>query len=256
MATVVIIPGSFAKPSLYEHLVQSLARDGIQSEIVDLPSVGRKEGKAPATLSDDVDEIASVVEKILDEDKEVILLAHSYGGIPATQSLETLSQKARQSQGKKSGVTKIVYLAAVALPVGGSVLALLTAPDYLIIEASSPFFHNEDDYMTLTPECAPFIYSESPPEEALKLARELPQHSTASYRDQLTYAGYKDAEVHYIICEQDKLVFPEYQFGMLELLKGMTNGKVGVHKIQSGHAPHLSQPDNLTKIIRQIVEEK
>ncbi|QPC59561.1 hypothetical protein HYE67_001792 [Fusarium culmorum] len=241
MATVVIIPGSFAKPTLYERLVQSLARDGIQSEIVDLPSVGRKEGKAPATLSDDVDEIASVVEKILDEDKEVILLAHSYGGVPATQSLETLSQKARQSQGKKSGVTKIVYLAAVALPVGGSVLALLTAQDYLVIEASSPFFHNE---------------SESPPEEALKLARELPQHSTASYRDQLTYAGYQDAEVHYIICEQDKLVVPEYQFGMLELLKGMTNGKVGVHKIQSGHAPHLNQPDNLTKIIRQIVEEK
>ncbi|KAK6711790.1 hypothetical protein SNK05_006225 [Fusarium graminearum] len=245
MATVVIIPGSFAKPTLYERLVQSLARDGIQSEIVDLPSVGRKEGKAPATLSDDVDEIASVVEKILDEDKEVILLAHSYGGVPATQSLETLSQKARQSQGKKSGVTKIVYLAAVALPVGGSVLALLTAQDYLIIE---------DDYMTLTPECAPFIYSESPPEEALKLARELPQHSTASYRDQLTYAGYQDAEVHYIICEQDKLVVPEYQFGMLEILKGMTNGNVGVHKIQSGHAPHINHPDNLTKIIRQIVD--
>ncbi|ESU09713.1 hypothetical protein FGSG_03500 [Fusarium graminearum PH-1] len=230
MATVVIIPGSFAKPTLYERLVQSLARDGIQSEIVDLPSVGRKEGKAPATLSDDVDEIASVVEKILDEDKEVILLAHSYGGVPATQSLETLSQKARQSQGKKSGVTKIVYLAAVALPVGGSVLALLTAQDYLIIEAKSP------------------------PEEALKLARELPQHSTASYRDQLTYAGYQDAEVHYIICEQDKLVVPEYQFGMLEILKGMTNGNVGVHKIQSGHAPHINHPDNLTKIIRQIVD--
>ncbi|CAF3501262.1 unnamed protein product [Fusarium graminearum] len=239
MATVVIIPGSFAKPTLYERLVQSLARDGIQSEIVDLPSVGRKEGKAPATLSDDVDEIASVVEKILDEDKEVILLAHSYGGVPATQSLETLSQKARQSQGKKSGVTKIVYLAAVALPVGGSVLALLTAQDYLIIEASSPFVHSE---------------VKSPPEEALKLARELPQHSTASYRDQLTYAGYQDAEVHYIICEQDKLVVPEYQFGMLEILKGMTNGNVGVHKIQSGHAPHINHPDNLTKIIRQIVD--
>lgn len=110
--------------------------------------------------------------------------------------------------------------------------------------------------MTLTPECAPFIYSESPPEEALKLARELPQHSTASYRDQLTYAGYQDAEVHYIICEQDKLVVPEYQFGMLEILKGMTNGNVGVHKIQSGHAPHINHPDNLTKIIRQIVDEK
>ncbi|GKU22490.1 unnamed protein product [Fusarium langsethiae] len=247
MATVVIIPGSFASPSLYEPLARSFARDGIQSEIVDLPSVGRKEGKNPATMSDDVDEIVSIVEILLDQDKEVILLAHSYGGVPATQSLETLSRKARQSQGKNSGVTDIIYLAAVALPVGGSVMSLLTAPDYLIIE---------DDYMTLTPECAPFLHSELPPEEAFKLAKELPQHSTASYKDQLTYPGYQDAQVHYIICEQDELIIPEYQSGMVKLLKGMTNGKVGVHKIQSGHTPNLTQPDTLTKIIRQIVEDK
>ncbi|KAG8359409.1 hypothetical protein FVEN_g3088 [Fusarium venenatum] len=247
MATVVIIPGSFASPSLYEPLAQSFARHGIQSEIVDLPSVGRKEGRNPATMSDDVDEIVSVVEKLLDEDREVILLAHSYGGVPATQCLEALSQKARQSQGKKGGVSNIIYLAGVALPVGGSVISLLTAPDYLIIE---------DDYMTLTPECAPFIYSDSPPEEALKLAKELSQHSTAAYKGQLTYAGYKDVKVHYIICEQDKLVVPEYQFGMVELLKGMTNGRVGVHKIQSGHTPNLTQPDTLTEMIKPIVEKK
>jgi alpha-beta hydrolase superfamily lysophospholipase len=136
MATVVIIPGSFAPPSLYEPLSQSFARDGIQSLIVDLPSVGRKDGKNPATMSDDVDEIVSVVEKSLIEDKEVILLAHSYGGVPSTQSLEKLSQKARQSEGKKGGVTKIVYIAGVALPVGGSVMSLLTAPEFLVIEAS------------------------------------------------------------------------------------------------------------------------
>ncbi|KAM0411149.1 hypothetical protein ACHAPD_010976 [Fusarium lateritium] len=229
MATVVIIPGSFASPSLYEPLAQSFARHGIQSEIVDLPSVGRKEGRNPATMSDDVDEIVSVVEKLLDEDREVILLAHSYGGVPATQCLEALSQKARQSQGKKGGVSNIIYLAGVALP---------------------------DDYMTLTPECAPFIYSDSPPEEALKLAKELSQHSTAAYKGQLTYAGYKDVKVHYIICEQDKLVVPEYQFGMVELLKGMTNGRVGVHKIQSGHTPNLTQPDTLTEMIKPIVEKK
>ncbi|CEI62055.1 unnamed protein product [Fusarium venenatum] len=241
MATVVIIPGSFASPSLYEPLAQSFARHGIQSEIVDLPSVGRKEGRNPATMSDDVDEIVSVVEKLLDEDREVILLAHSYGGVPATQCLEALSQKARQSQGKKGGVSNIIYLAGVALPVGGSVISLLTAPDYLIIEAGLPFFTHDKN---------------SPPEEALKLAKELSQHSTAAYKGQLTYAGYKDVKVHYIICEQDKLVVPEYQFGMVELLKGMTNGRVGVHKIQSGHTPNLTQPDTLTEMIKPIVEKK
>jgi len=137
MATVVIIPGSFATPTLYEPLTQSLARDGVQSQIVDLPSVGRREGKEPATMTDDVNEISSVVEKLLDEDKDVVLLAHSYGGVPATQCLEKLSQKARQAEGKKSGVSKIVYLAGVALPVGGSVMSLLQPPEFLIIEVRS-----------------------------------------------------------------------------------------------------------------------
>ncbi|RGP73106.1 hypothetical protein FLONG3_6421 [Fusarium longipes] len=229
MATIVIIPGSFAPPSLYKPLAQSLAQHGLPFEIVDLPSVGRKEGKEPATMSDDVDEIVSVVEKLLNEDKEVALLAHSYGGVPGTQSLEKLSQKARQSEGRTGGVSKIIYIAGVALP---------------------------DDYMTLTPACAPFVYSESPAEEALKLAKELPQQSTASYRDQLTYPGYKDVEVHYIVCERDELVLPEYQSGMVELLKGMTSGQVGVHRIQSGHTPNLTHPGSVTKIIKHILEEK
>lgn len=139
MVTVVIIPGSFAPPSLYKPLAQSLARDGIQSNIVDLPSVGRREGKEPATMTEDAEEIVSVVERLLDEDKEVILLAHSYGGVPATQSLDKLSRKNRQARGKEGGVLKIIYLAGVALPVGGSLMSLLTVPEFLIIEARQTF---------------------------------------------------------------------------------------------------------------------
>jgi len=107
--------------------------------------------------------------------------------------------------------------------------------------------------MTLTTESAPFVYSDSPAEEALRLAEQLPQHSTASYKEALTYPGYQDAEVHYIICEEDQLVFTEYQYGMMELLKGMTNGEVGVHKIKSGHTPNLTQPDTVSGIVKRIL---
>ena len=107
--------------------------------------------------------------------------------------------------------------------------------------------------MTLTPESAPFVYSDSPAEEALRLAKQLPQHSTASYKEALTYPGYQDAEVHYIICEEDQLVFTEYQYGMMELLKGMTSGEVGVHKIKSGHTPNLTQPDTVSGIVKRIL---
>ncbi|KAF4334620.1 fc receptor [Fusarium beomiforme] len=103
-----------------------------------LPSVGRREGKPPATLTDDVNEIISVVEKLLDQDQDIILLAHSYSGVPATQCLETLSRKVPEVEGKKGGVSMIIYMAAVALPVGGSVLSLLEAPDFLKIEETFP----------------------------------------------------------------------------------------------------------------------
>ncbi|KAI6749639.1 hypothetical protein HG530_015053 [Fusarium avenaceum] len=244
MATVVVIPGSFAPPSMYDSLVESLSRNGIQSEVVGLPSVGRQQDMLPATMVDDVEEIVSVVEKMLEQDRETVILTHSYAGVPGTQSLEKLSCKTRQAEGKKGGVGKIIYMSAVVLPVGGSVLALLEAPGFLKIE---------DDYMTLEPECAPFVYSDLIPEEALKLAKAMPQHSTAAYRDQLTYAGYEDVEVHCIVCEEDKLILPVYQYGMVDFLKGAAKGEVGLHKLQSGHAPNISQPDNVTRIVEEAI---
>jgi pimeloyl-ACP methyl ester carboxylesterase len=187
-------------------------------------------------------------------------LTHSYGGVPATQSLKTLSLKARQAEGKEGGVSKIIYMAAVALPVGGSVLSLLEAPDFLKIEARSFFTipqqtltSQQDDYMKLESECAPFLYSDFSPEEALRLARAMPQHSTASYREQLSYPGYEDVGVHYVICEEDKLIVTAYQYGMVEFLKGASKGEVGVHKIKSGHVPNLTQPDNVADIVKRII---
>ncbi|KAF9776280.1 hypothetical protein IL306_005558 [Fusarium sp. DS 682] len=229
---------------MYESLSKSLTRNNIPNEIVDLPSVGRREDKPPATVADDVNEIMSVVEKILDQDRDVVLLSHSYGGVPATQCLETLSNKARKAAGKKGGISKIIYMAAIALPVGGSVLSLLEAPDFLNIE---------ENYMALETGCAPFLYSDFSPDEGLKLAKALPQHSTASYRDQLIYPGYEDVGVHYIVCEEDKLILTAYQYGMVEFLKGVTRGEVGVHKIKSGHVPNLTQPDNVTTIVKSII---
>lgn len=136
MATVVIVPGSFSPPTSYNVFAGKLAQEGIASAIVDLPSVGRREGKPPQTMSDDVSEISRVVSRLADEGKEVILMTHSYGGIPGTQSLETLSHKARSSEGKPGGIKKIVYLTSVILSVGVSNLDTFggSAPDFLTVE--------------------------------------------------------------------------------------------------------------------------
>lgn len=120
MATIAIVPGSFSPAHCYTTLTDRLTQHGVQSVVIDLPSVGRRDGKPPGTMTDDVNEISRVVSALADDGKEVILMTHSYGGIPGTQSLENLSHKARSSEGKPGGIKQVVYLTSVLVQVGVS----------------------------------------------------------------------------------------------------------------------------------------
>ncbi|EWZ83528.1 hypothetical protein FOCG_16929 [Fusarium oxysporum f. sp. radicis-lycopersici 26381] len=245
--TVVIIPGSFAPSKHYRVFTESLERHGIDSRVIDTPSVGKRGNLRPATMSDDVDEITNVVSKLLDEGKEVVLMTHSYGGIPGTQSLSKLSRKAREAEGKQGGIDKIIYLASVVLQPGVSNLDAFGSalPDFLDLK---------DDYMTLDPKGhATHTFSDLPFDEAFELAKQMPEHSTPSFREPLTYPGYNDVEVHYIVCEQDQIIPPQFQRGMIEAVKTSSGREVTAHSFDSGHVPTVSQPDNVSKVVKEII---
>lgn len=108
--------------------------------------------------------------------------------------------------------------------------------------------------MKLDPEGqAPFTFSDLPSEEGLRLAKEMPEHSTASFKEKLTYAGYNDADVTYILCEEDKVLLPEYQYAMIKLLKSSKGKDITVHKLKSGHVPNFSQPGNVSRIVKGVL---
>lgn len=117
MATLVIVPGSFCPAKNYKSQIESLAKQGVQAIAVDLPSIGRRPEGA-ATMTDDAEAIAKVVEPLLDQGKEVVLFTHSYGGIPGTQSLKAISKKSREAQGKTGGVDTVIYLTSIILQPG------------------------------------------------------------------------------------------------------------------------------------------
>jgi len=115
MATVVIVPGSFCPASLYDEVVKALNQHGIDNVVVNTPSVGRR-ATGPATMTDDAKAIAEVTGKLKQSGKKVVLVAHSYGGVPATESL----RNTKAEEGGDAGVVKMVYLSALAPPVGMS----------------------------------------------------------------------------------------------------------------------------------------
>ncbi|CAI6081693.1 unnamed protein product [Clonostachys chloroleuca] len=248
MTTVVIVPGSFSIPSLYDSFVEDLEKNGVRAVVVKLASVGRKE--TPGTLSDDVDAISEVVTPLLDAGQEVVLLTHSYGGVPGSQSLEKLSDKARRANGGK-GIKKIIYMASVILPVGTSNMDATRAsiPDWMTFE---------EHYMVLdTAEVAKITFSDMTAEEGLALAKNMDVQSIASFEEKLSYPGYNDVdEVHYILCEEDKVIPPQFQEAMLELLKTSRGKDSIVHRLKSGHAPSTSQSGNVVDIVKKVIEGK
>lgn len=97
----------------------------------------------------------------------------------------------------------------------------------------------------------PLMLSDLPLEEAEAWADRMSTHSSTSFANELTYAGYKDVPVSYLICERDVIIPPERQRGMIEMIERVSGNKVDVSTIQSGHCVNITE---LAKWVDWIVE--
>jgi pimeloyl-ACP methyl ester carboxylesterase len=119
--SILFIPGSFSRPESYDPVLNAVAAKGYEIQGLHLPSVGLKSGPRegePPTMYDDAAFIAKEAEKLSDEGKDVILIGHSYGCVPITESAKALGKEARQKHGKKGGIVKLAYMTALVPAVG------------------------------------------------------------------------------------------------------------------------------------------
>lgn len=118
--SILIITGSFGLPEFYDNVVDAVAAKGYEIRALHSPSVSRNDGPRgdPPTMYDDAACIAKETEKLTDEGKDVILLPHSYGGVPATESTKGLGKEERQKQGKKGGIVRLAYMTCLVPAVG------------------------------------------------------------------------------------------------------------------------------------------
>jgi hypothetical protein len=72
------------------------------------------------TLADDSVSLASALQSLADEGKQILLAVHSYGGCVGSCAVEGLDIESRRKQGKKGGVIMLMYISAFVLPKGRS----------------------------------------------------------------------------------------------------------------------------------------
>ena len=91
-----------------------------------------------------------------------------------------------------------------------------------------------------------------PYDEGLYWAKRLVKHSAASFASPLTYGGYKDVPVSYLVCEGDLSIFPDTQRAQIEMIERESGNKVDVTSISNGHVPPISAPDEVIDWILQV----
>lgn len=115
--TIVCVPGAWHGPEIYDPAFSFLRSSGYPTVALPLPSAGAS--PALKDFSADVEIIRKGVSTLVeDEEKEVVLVTHSYSGMPGAEAPIGLGKKEREKKGLKGGVIRLVFIMAFAMPEG------------------------------------------------------------------------------------------------------------------------------------------
>ncbi|MDL9978476.1 alpha/beta fold hydrolase [Microbacterium sp. ASV49] len=221
---VLLVHGAWHGSWCWDAVRPLLESSGRAIHTVDLPTV-HAEDKTSRGVADDAVVVREAIEAI---DGPVVVVAHSYGGIPASVAAAD-----------QPSVRHIVYVTAFALDEGESLLGAVggVAPSWWRIDGDLVSTGTEED-----PAAHVFFNDVSADVAEAAVARLKPQ-SLRAFTDTLTAAAWHTVPSTYLITERDNAI-PVFAQEQLAARAGST-----VHRIDTGHSPFYAAPEAATELI-------
>lgn len=116
--TILLAHGAWHPPHLYDPLKEALSSRGYDLIAPALPTMGTT--STGVGWHPDFTRLLDTAEPLFSQGEEVLLLAHSYGGIPAAVATRDNSVAERAKRGLRGGFRQIVFLCAFAILAAGS----------------------------------------------------------------------------------------------------------------------------------------
>jgi pimeloyl-ACP methyl ester carboxylesterase len=111
LPTLVLVPGAFGTPAGYKKLLPYFEDAGFTTIPGPYPSCDPVD-PASATAPKDIESLRqSVLLPLIEQGKDVVILAHSYGGVVAGGAAKSLDKPTCLSQGYVAGVVGLIYVA-------------------------------------------------------------------------------------------------------------------------------------------------
>ncbi|KAF7301104.1 AB hydrolase-1 domain-containing protein [Mycena indigotica] len=242
--TFVFVPGVFHTPAHAQPLLDALQAKGYPTHAVALTTVGELASTAPPNA--DVQAVKKVLEKLVEEEeKEVVLLCHSYGGVVGSQAVAGL-EKSRRNKG---GIIKVVFLAAILPREGEGLLEAFAAtpswPGSWLLPAGPVT-------MTAYPEAAEVLFHDLDPDAQSYWAGQLaPMSAHVLSTPAVGVCWAVDIPKMYIFCTQDRSMPLQAQRVFVERVNMGDDSSWKTVEMDCGHSPFLSHIDQLVAILTE-----
>ena len=120
--TFVLVPGAFHLHSSFDQVIAELHSANYETRAGTLKSVN----DANASVSDDVTFLREeLLLPLIEKGKDVVVVFHSYAGIPGSAAIRGLSKSERTSQGQKSGIIGLIYMCSFVPKEGSSLYDMI-----------------------------------------------------------------------------------------------------------------------------------
>lgn len=260
LPSIVIVHGAWHQSSHYNAFAKALMAAGFpKATTPQLPSAG----SSPHTensFAADVATINRAIEEDLSSDHDVVLSAHSYGGVVATEALSNFlpPPTPASTPSPKPKILGIIFLASM-IPLKGESSATAQqdpSPGANWVDFSNPplsvISNPAETFYNTSSTSAPI------PEDILQAAIDaVVPNDTSCFMTPVSGAGWKHYPCGYVKCMLDRgLSVTEQDFAVGKLRKGNVRGgeEVQVREVECGHFPTIAMPEELARVVGEIVE--
>jgi len=246
----VIVPGASQSPAHYGYLLHLLLTRGYPAYSAILPSTGSNKN---VTTQDDADYIREhMLLPLLDtEQHDIIMVMHSYSGVPGSAAALGLGKAERAAQGKSTSVLGQIYIASLLIKGGdgGDILAALGGhlPPHMTANKPAGILTCDDP--------GPPLYGDVTPkdfQDVIVMSTLCPSY--ASWHSPVPRASWDSEDFKSRIAFVRTLKDIGIPLDIQNMVIEGTKVDWIIRDIDTGHSPQLVAPEKITDILLELAK--